>query len=97
MAEGLVTVIDRLYVRIEELKRLNATLMRRCEELGRRNGELEHEASQLRSERDRARLDAEFLTLSHKLADDPDHLVAARRQIAGLIRNIDRCLEMLKE
>ena len=49
------------------------------------------------AERDRARLDAEFLAVSHKLANDADDLVAARRHIAGLIRNIDRCLEILKE
>ena len=39
----------------------------------------------------------EFLAVSHKLANDADDLVAARRHIAGLIRNIDRCLEILKE
>lgn len=48
-------------------------------------------------ERDRARLDVEFLQVSHKLADNPDTLVATRRRLARLIRNIDRCLEMLKE
>jgi len=50
-----------------------------------------------RAERDRALMDAEFLAVSHKLADSPDVLVDARRHIAQLIRNIDRCLVMLKE
>ena len=43
------------------------------------------------------RQDCEYLEVSHKLADNPDTLVATRRRLAGLIRNIDRCLEMLKE
>ena len=42
-------------------------------------------------------LDAEFLAVSHKLADSPDTLVSARRHLARLTRHIDRCLEMLKE
>ncbi|MDE6836456.1 MAG: hypothetical protein K2J03_05835, partial [Muribaculaceae bacterium] len=48
-------------------------------------------------ERDRAKLDAEFLAISHRLAQNPDTIITARRLISKMIRNIDRCIEMLKE
>lgn len=97
MAEGLLTTLDRLYKRIEETTELNHSLLERCKMLEERNADLEREAREMESERDKALLDVEYLCVSHKLADDPDRLVDARRRIAGLIRNIDRCLEMLKE
>lgn len=97
MAESLATKLESILAGITETTALNKELGRRCRELEIKTADLEHEVSELKSELDQARLDAEYLCVSHKLADNPDNLVAARRQIARLIRNIDRCLEMLKE
>ncbi|MDE7403132.1 MAG: hypothetical protein K2M87_06950 [Muribaculaceae bacterium] len=97
MAESLLTVLQRVQKHISELKEREAALSERCRLFEIRISDLEHELSETQKERDRARLEADYLTVSHKLADNPDTLVATRRRIAGLIRNIDRCLEMLKE
>lgn len=89
---------------LETLREKIAGMRRECEELRERNRLLEEENAQYRlqaeeagKERDKALLDAEFLAVSHRLADSPDTIVTARRQLARLIRNIDRCLELLKE
>lgn len=44
----------------------------------------------------KAMLEIEFLTLSHKLADSPDALAEARRKIAGLIRKVDAAISLVK-
>lgn len=75
----------------------NAQLVEQNHKLEEEIADLRLEIAEARRERDRARLDAEYLTVSHRLADSPDTLIDTRRHIAKLIRNIDRCLEMLKE
>lgn len=97
MADSLLTVLDTLYAKIESFKAEVARIEERCERLEEENRELQRRVEEAESARERAMLDVEFLAVSHRLADNPDKLVDTRRLIAGLIRNIDRCIEMLKE
>lgn len=59
--------------------------------------EREEQLAEVRGERDRALLDVEYLTLSHRLADSPDTVVSARRHISRMIRTVDRCISLLKD
>lgn len=93
----MTALLDRLQSHIRELIASNESLRRRNAELERENADLLQMADEAEQARHRAELDAEYLAVSHKLADNPDNLIATRRRIAQLIRNIDRCLEMLKE
>ena len=95
MAESLITTLERLDARIKDVTMRNARLVEQNHKLEEEIADLRREIAEAR--RDRARLDAEYLTVSHRLADSPDTLIDTRRHIAKLIRNIDRCLEMLKE
>lgn len=88
--DTLAANIKGLQIRISELEEFNRKLQAE-------NAELRREAEDARDMRDRAMLDAEYLMLSHRLAESPDSIAEARRHLATLIRNIDRCLEMLKE
>jgi septal ring factor EnvC (AmiA/AmiB activator) len=97
MAESLITTLERLDARIKDVTMRNARLVEQNHKLEEEIADLRLEIAEARRERDRARLDAEYLTVSHRLADSPDTLIDTRRHIAKLIRNIDRCLEMLKE
>ena len=97
MADSLITILEQLDDRIKGLNARISELRSLNEQLVAENEDLRRKAAQAEGERDRAMLDAEFLAVSHKLAESPDNLIAARRHIAQLIRNIDRCLEMLKE
>ncbi len=97
MAGSLISTLERLDARIKEVTMQRARLMDRNRELEEENESLRRALAEAKSDRDRALLDAEYLTVSHRLADSPDTLIDTRRHIAKLIRNIDRCLEMLKE
>lgn len=52
------------------------------------------------AERDRqlrqANLEIEFLTLSHRLADTPQALADARKEISKLIRKVDAAIALVK-
>lgn len=97
MAETLTEALGRLKVRITELTKENARLRARNRELEVKTEEYKEQAEEAEAARRRAELDVEYLKISYQLAADPDQLIATRRRIAQLIRNIDRCLEMLKE
>ncbi len=97
MATPLPDILDTLRLQIEARRKEYARLKERNRLLEEENADLRRLAAEAQKERDKAMLDAEFLAVSHKLADSPDTLVSARRHLARLIRNIDRCLEMLKE
>ena len=97
MEESLFSILDKLEDRIRNLTEQNSRLELLNEELKEDNENLKRKAAEAEAARERAKLDAEFLAVSHKLADNPDSLIATRRRISQLIRNIDRCLEMLKE
>lgn len=97
MASSLLTVLESMRVKIDALNES-------VEELRTRNRMLEEENQVLRRtiddtsrERDKAKLESDFLAVSYRLAQDPDSIIDARRLISRLIRNIDRCIEMLKE
>lgn len=97
MAQSLLTTLRQLQSAIQEMAARNAALTARNEELELLNAELVRKADEAEKERRRVQLDADFLVVSHRLADNPDTLIQTRRHIAKLIRNIDRCLEMMKE
>ena len=97
MAESLLQILQKL-------KDAQSDLRQELENLRQRNKELEEEALNARRDaeeadkrREEALLEVEYLKVSHRLADSPDTSVETRRMIAGLIRNIDRCIAMLKE
>ena len=97
MAANLLTLLEELKRKISDFAAQNTALRKENEELRTANEELRRRAAEADSERDKALLDCEYLAMSHKLAESPDNLVDTRRHISKLIRNIDRCLEMLKE
>ena len=97
MADSLISILNKLDVKIKGLTAEIEQLRIRNEALETENENLRRQAEEANAERDRALLDAEYLAVSHQLADNPDNIVKTRRQISQLIRNIDRCLEMLKE
>ncbi|MDE6649148.1 MAG: hypothetical protein K2K45_04390 [Muribaculaceae bacterium] len=43
------------------------------------------------------RMEVDFLTVSHRLADSPENLISARRRLQRLIAKIDRCVALLKD
>ncbi len=97
MAESLTSILERLRQRIGVLTAENARLRARDAEITAECEEMRRQMRESEKKRRRAELDAEYLAVSHKLADNPETLVETRRHVDKLIRNIDRCLAMLKE
>ena len=97
MATSLLTVLDSMRDKIDALNESVAALRARNRELEDENEALRRTVSDTARERDKAKLESEFLAVSYRLAESPDTLIDARRLISQLIRNIDRCIEMLKE
>lgn len=97
MADTLRSAMTELKTRVKALTEENRRLRMRNAELEALGRQLTERTEEAERKRHRAELDAEYLAVSHKLAEDPDTLIKTRRHIAQMIRNIDRCLEMLKE
>ena len=97
MARPLHRVIAELREKIELLatqrdaaRAAQASAAKEAEEL---RIQLEDCRGQLRQ----ARLEVDFLTVSHRLADSPENIISARRRLQRLIAKIDRCVSLLKE
>lgn len=97
MAGNLIKELEDLRDKIQAAGVRIRALEERNRALETANRELERQRQEAEAERDRVQLDCDYLQVSHRLADSPDTIIATRRRLAGLIRNIDRCLDMLKE
>lgn len=97
MALSLQQRIEEVGRKIERLERERRELLQQNVRLKAENADLTDENRRLRAELTSAQRDAEFLSMSHRLASDADSIVKARRRISGMIREIDRCISQLKE
>lgn len=97
MAPSLLSVLESMREKIDALNESVNDLRTRNRMLEEENEVLRRTIEDTSRERDKAQLESDFLAVSHRLAEDPDTIIDARRLISRLIRNIDRCIEMLKE
>lgn len=97
MASGLEQELQTLMARSRKAAEAIVALRSELNQSRCREQDLLMQLRLTRQELDRAKSDAQFLRVSHRLASSPDSLVEARRLIAGLIRNIDKAIAELKE
>lgn len=97
MALSLNSLLKNIDEKVSRLSSSRDQLSQRISILEKENEDLRLELDQTKKKLDKALTDVEFLTVSHRLADSPDSLVATRRKIARLIRHIDNCIAMLKD
>lgn len=97
MAASLVAVLNSLESKISELIESRTQLKTQVAFLEEENRQLKSQLLEKDNRINSLSNDLEFLTMSHKLADNPDTLIATRRKIARLIRTIDTCISMIKE
>lgn len=97
MATSLLQILDQLQAQVSLLQQKINELEQRNAALTVENEDLRRDADGAIKQRDEALLDVEFLKMSHKLANNDNTIIETRRHIAQLIRNIDRCILMLKE
>ncbi len=97
MAATLSETLLELRSKIDALGQTVSHLSAENKALKEENKLLSAEITDLQEQLQRKSLDSEFLEVSHMIADTPDSLILARRRIANMIRNIDKCLEMLRD
>lgn len=97
MATPLLSLLADINGKIDALQEERDSLYQRIKTLEEEKSDLSSQLAQAQDDLHKAKLDVEFLTMSHRLADNPDTIIAARRRIARLIRTIDNCISMLKE
>ena len=97
MAHKLITELNSVENKISNLLAIHQKLIEKISSLEDENKFLKKELDKKNKIIDKANLDIEYLTISHKLASSPEALIATRRQIARLIRTIDNCIAMLHE
>lgn len=94
MPVSLQSKLENIFRKIKRIEDEREQLRERCRMLEEKNGDLQRELGATRKELDKALMDAEFLTLSHRLADDPDTIIDARRKISSLIRRVDKAIRL---
>lgn len=97
MAQPLVNLLSEISDKIAGLEAIQQQLHSRISILEEENNSLREQLKEQQFLLSRANADKEFLTMSHRLAESPDSIIATRRRIARLIRTIDNCISMLKE
>lgn len=97
MEVPLQTLLEEMLAKTDALSKMRTGLESRIEELSRANEALELELQRSRQEANRLRRERDFLTVSRRLADNPDALIAARRHISRLIRRLDASITRLEE
>lgn len=97
MADSLLNTLASIRLKITALETKLRQEQETAHALRQQVDELTRAIAEKDKELAKARSDAEFLIYSHRLADNPDTIVETRRQIAKMIRDIDRCIDMLKD
>ena len=97
MAKSLIPLLQNLDDEINRLTSVQQNLHTRIRNLEEENRNLRLELENTRALLRQSETDAQFLTMSHRLAESPDTIISTRRRIARLIRTVDKCISMLKE
>ena len=97
MARSLHRVISDLRARIEQLASQRDAALEANDDLRQEAEDLKRQLDECREELKTARMEVDFLTVSHRLADSPHNIISARRRMQRLIAKIDRCVSLLKE
>lgn len=96
MPESPSVLMAGIQQKIAHLAEMRDNAEARCRSLQGRIDELEIDMAHLENELRQANLEIEFLTLSHRLADDPQALAEARKTISRLIRKVDSAIALIK-
>ncbi len=94
MPSSLQSTLTAIEKKISLLEQSRSQLAQRCSELERANADLESKLRETEKLLEAQRLDSQFLTVSHRLADSPDTIVEARRKISNIIRRIDKAISL---
>lgn len=87
--------LDALMRKVETLRGRYLALQSENKELARTIERQELEILQQNKELQRLRVDNEFLRVAHSIAPDPEAVAQYKKQVAKMVRDIDRCIKQL--
>ncbi len=97
MARQLAQILKELRLKAMAIAIQRDRAMADLERLSQENVSLKEQLADCKQDLQNARMEIDFLTVSHRLADSPEHLISARRRLQRMIAKIDRCVSLLKE
>lgn len=97
MADELSQTLSRLQARCEAIELRCAAIKEENARLGSLAEMQKEQIDRLSIELQQSRLDNEYLRVSHKIAPSAADVKEAKAMLAGLIRQIDKCIARLKE
>lgn len=97
MARPLTQVIKEIRSNIEEIASQRDDALDANRKLTQEVESLRLQLDECRQELKTTRMEVDFLTVSHRLADSPENIISARRRLQRLIAKVDRCVSLLKD
>lgn len=97
MARNLLRIIRELREKINVLASQRDLAREESRRLTVEKEDLRLQLEECDRQLQEARMDVDFLTVSHRLADSPENIISARRRLQRLIAKIDRCVSLLKD
>ena len=97
MAVNLHKMLERISEKSEQLARRYEHSRSEILQLEQKVADLKLEIEELKRSIRELSVENESLRVSHKLAPTPNDVIKSRRLIAGLVREIDKCISQLNE
>ena len=88
--------LQALMLKVESLGKRLVTLQDENKELSRQVERQQLEIDRLEKELKQLRIDNEFLRVAHSVPAQPQVVAQYKKQVAKMVRDIDRCIKQLK-
>ena len=82
--------------KVESLGKRYAALQGENKELSRQIERQQLEIARMEKELAQLRIDNEFLRVAHTVPNNPEVVAQYKKQVAKMVRDIDRCIKQLK-
>ena len=87
--------IESLSLKVVTLRKRYLVLLAERKELKRTVERQELEIAQLEKELNQLKIDNEFMRVSHSIPNNPKVVALYKKQVAKMVRDIDRCIKQL--
>ena len=88
--------LQSLMLKVDSLGKRQAALKAENKELTRQSERQQLEIARLEKELKQLRIDNEFLRVAHSVPANPEAVAQYKKQVAKMVRDIDRCIKQLK-
>ena len=87
--------LQNLAHKVDSLRRKYVALLNERKELMRKVESQSLEIAKLEKEVNQLRIDNEFLRVAHSVPSNPELVAKYKKQVAKMVRDIDRCIKQL--